>query len=123
MVLAIIFLVIFAGFTGLGIYRSIALVRTPMIEVDYKKFLSLQLAFIGVSVIAFLVASFGFHQWMGATPDALHIVELVFGTILFIGCLLVAINSFIVHYYGRNIPEKLDKWLFVALTVGFTVSS
>ena len=123
MILAIIFLVIFAGFTGFGIYRSIALIKTPMIEVDYKKFIFVQLALIGASVVAFLVASFGFHQWMGVNPDALHIVELVFGTLLFIGCLLVAINAFIVHYYGRNIPERLDKWLFVALTVGFTVSA
>lgn len=122
MVLAIIFLVLFAGLTGFGIYRSVSLVRTPMIEVDFKKFFLYQGALVGGAIIAFLVASFGFYQWLNATPDAVHVVELVFGTILFIGSLLVAINTFIVHYYGHNIPEKLDKWLFRFLTCGFTIA-
>ena len=122
MVLAIIFLVIFAGFTGFGIYRSIALTKTPMIEVNYKKFFLYQGGFVLAAAASFLVASFGFYQWLKATPDALHVVQLVFGALLFVGLLLVGINSFIVHYYGRNIPEKLDKWLFRVMLVSFSLS-
>ena len=39
MVLAIIFLVLFAICAGISIYQSVSLVKTPMIEVNYKSFL------------------------------------------------------------------------------------
>ena len=122
MILAIIFLILFAVFTGVSIYRSVNLIKSPMIEIDYQKFLK-QTAFIIVgAVISFLVASFGFYQWLKAKPDGLHVFELVIGAILFIGSLLTAINAFILHYYGKNIPTLLDKWLYRILMIGFAIS-
>ena len=123
MILAIIFLVIFAAFTGVSIFFAVSLVKTPMIEIDFKKYFLKAGVCIAGAVIAFLVASFGFYQWLNASPDALHIVQLVIGEILFIGGLLTAINCFIVHYYGKNIPEKLDKWLFRIQLVGYVVAT
>ena len=123
MVLAIIFLVLFAVLTGISIYFTVSLVKTPMIEIDYKKHFYKVGLFVIAAVISFLVASFGFYMWLKATPDALRVVQLVIGAILFIGGLLTAINCFIVHYYGRNIPEKLDKWLFRIQLIGFTVAT
>ena len=122
MILSIIFLVLFAGFIGVNIYFLRRLVRSAMIEVDFKSFFQKCALLVGGAVISFLVASFGFYQWLDASPDAIHIVQLVIGDILFIGGLLVAINCFVVHYYGKNIPEKLDKWLYILLMVCFTVS-
>jgi phosphatidylglycerol:prolipoprotein diacylglycerol transferase len=122
MILAIIFLVLFAVATGISIYFTVNLVKTPMIEVDYKKFLIKPAVCAGLAVISFLVASFGFYQWLKATPDALHIVELILGSILFSGGLLTAINCFILHYYGRNIPEKLDRWFFRIQLISFVVA-
>ena len=122
MILAIIFLVLFAIATGISIYFTVSLVKTPMIEVDYKKFLIKPAVCAGLAVISFLVASFGFYQWLKATPDALHIVELILGSILFSGGLLAAINCFILHYYGRNIPEKLDKLFFKIQLISFVVA-
>ena len=122
MVLAIIFLVLFAASAGISIYNSVKLVKTPMIEVNYGAFLKKNAIFVIGAVISFVVASFGFYMWLGASPDALHVVELVLGAILFSGCLFVAINTFILHYYGRNLPEQLDKWLFRIQMLGFTVA-
>ena len=122
MILAIIFLVLFVASAAVSIYFTATTVRTTMIELNYKKlFLKVGAGIIG-AVISFIVASFGFYMWLGATPDALHVIELVTGAILFIGCLFTAINTFILHYYGRNLPEKLDKWLFRIMLIGFTVS-
>ena len=122
MVLAIIFLVIFAGCTAFSVYRSIALVKTPMIEVDYKKHFLIDGAFIGGAAISFLVASFGFYQWLNAAPTAPYVVQLVIGALLFVALLLVGVNTFIIHYYGHNIPEKLNKWLFRIMIIGFGLS-
>ena len=123
MVLAIIFLVLFAVLTGISIYRSVNLVKSPMIEINYRDFLMKNALFVGGAVISFLVASFGFYMWLGASPDALHVVELVIGALLFSASLLIAINVFIIHYYGRNIPEQLDKWLYRLMMIGFSVST
>ena len=123
MILAIIFLVIFAACVGVNMYFAISLVKSPMIEIDFAKHFKKCTIFVAGAVISFLVASFGFYQWLNASPDALHIVELVLGEILFIGGLFVAINCFIVHYYGKNIPEKLDKALFRIQLIGFIVST
>ncbi len=122
MILSIIFLVLFAGCVGVNIFFLRKLVRSAMIEVDFKAFFLKCGLLVGGAVICFLVASFGFYQWLNASPDAIHIVQLVIGDILFIGGLLVAINCFTVHYYGKNIPEKLDKWLYILLMVCFTVA-
>ena len=122
MVLAIIFLVIFAGLLGFSIYKCVSLIKTPMIEVVFKRFIINQLIFIGGSVIAFIIASFGFYMWLKAEPDAIHVVQLVFGSLLMTLGLEVAIDAFIVHYYGHNIPEKLDKWLFRIIIIGFSVA-
>ena len=123
MVLTIIFLVLFAVLTGISIYRSVNLVKSPMIEINYRDFLMKNALFVGGAVISFLVASFGFYMWLGASPDALHVVELVIGALLFSASLLIAINAFIIHYYGRNIPEQLDKWLYRLMMIGFSVAT
>ena len=122
MILAIIFLVLFAIATGVSIYFTVSLIKTPMIEVDYKKFLIKPAIAVAAAVVSFLVASFGFYQWLNASPDAAHIVQLVVGAIFFIGGLLTAINCFILHYYGRNIPEKLDKLFFRIQLSAFIVA-
>ena len=123
MVLAIIFLVLFAGCTGFSIYRTVSLVKSPMIEIDFKKFLKETAFFVLGSVVTFLVASFGFYMWLKATPDFLHVFELVIGAILFIGPFLIAVHTFIIHYYGKNIPAELDKWLFRVQLIGYTVAA
>ena len=122
MILSIIFLVLFAGVVGFNIYRCVHLVKSAMIEVDFKSFLKQNAILVAAEIGCFLVASFGFYQWLNVSPDFIHVFQLVLGAILFIGGLMVAINCFIVHYYGKNIPEKLDKWLYILLMVGFTVA-
>ena len=123
MILAIIFLVIFAACVAASIYFLVNLVKSPMIEIDYKKFFIKNGVIAIGAVISFLVASFGFYLWLNASPDYIHVFQLVIGAILFIGGLLTAINCFSVHYYGKNIPEKLDKWLFRIQLISFIITA
>ena len=119
MVLAIIFLVLFAICAGISIYLSVTLVKTPMIEVNYKGFLLKSGAFVVSAAISFLVAAFGLAMWTNATLDFWHGFQLAAGSLLFAATFFGAVNCFIIHYYGRNIPELLDKWLFRAIVIGF----
>ena len=122
MILAIIFLVLFLAFAGVGIYFSISLVKSPISEIDYKKPIIRNLLLNAGSAVSFLVASFGFYQWLNASPDALHVVQLVIGALLFAFCLFTAINAFTIHYYRKGIPEKLDNWLFRIIIIGFVLA-
>ena len=117
MALMIIFLVLFAICAGVSIYLSVRLVRTPMIEVDYRKqFLKTGL-FIGGAIVSFIVASFGLYLHSHYNADFWHVFQLIVGAIFFVAALLIGVNGFIIHYYGRSIPEKLDKWLFRTLII------
>ena len=122
MILSIVFLVIALGFAGYSIYRSIVLVKTPMVEVNYKDFFKKNAYFLAGGIVSFIAASFFFVLRNEQALDFLHVFQLVLGGILFFGCLFIAINVFIVHYYGRNIPELLDKWFFRIILIGFTAS-
>ena len=123
MALAIIFLILFAICVIVSIYRTVNLVKSPMVEPDYKDFLTKNALFVVGAMISFLVASFGFYMWLNAKPDGLHVFELVIGALLFSGSLLTAIITFILHYYGKNIPELLDKWLFRVQMIGFITAT
>ena len=122
LILSIVFLVISLALAGVSIYRSISLVRTPMIETNFKKFFVKSSYFVGGAIVSFIVASLFFVLRNGQALDFAHVFQLIVGGILFIGSFYIAINVFIIHYYGRNIPEKLDKWLFRSIIIGFTSS-
>ena len=119
---AIVLLVISLALAGVSFYRSVKLVKTAMIEVNYKDFFVKSGYFLDGSVALFIGFSFMFAFRNGAVIDIAHILQLAFGSLLFYAPLVIAINAFIIHYYGKNIPEKLDKWLFRTIIIGFTAS-
>ena len=122
LILSIVFLVISLALAGVSIYRSVTLVKTPMIEINFKDFFKKNAYFLIGGVIGFVVASIFFVLRKEETLDFIHVFQLVLGGIFFYLALFVAINVFIIHYYGKNIPEKLDKWLFRTIIIGFTAS-
>ena len=93
MILSIVFLVLFAAYAAVGIVFTVQTVRTPMIEYNYKRLFTRVGISIAGAIAFFIAASFGFYMWLGATPDAVHVIQLVLGAILFIGTLFTAINT------------------------------
>ena len=122
MVLAIIFLVLFAVSAGISIYRTINLVKSPMIETDFAGFIKKNVLFVTAATVCFVVAAFGIALWTKAELDFLHGFELAVGSLFFSAGFFTAVNCFVLHYYGRNIPEGLDKWLFRIIIIGFCVA-
>ena len=121
-VFASIFAVLFIAALAIGLYFTISLVRTPMIEVNYKKHFMKVGITLAAAVVFFIAASLFVYLILQVTPSIVYVVQLILGGLLFSGGLLIAINFFILHYYGRNLPEKLDKWLFRIQIIGFTVA-
>ena len=119
---AIILLVISLALAGISFYRSVRLVKTAMIEVNFKDFFIKSGYFVDGAVACFIGFSFMFAFRNGAILDIAHILQLALGSLLFIAPLFIAINAFIIHYYGKNIPENIDKWLYRTVLIGFTAS-
>lgn len=119
MIIALIFMVAFAALAGYGIYQAVTFIKSPVVTKQFRPFIIKQLIFIGAAAIAFLVMSFGFYMWLEANPTPLYVVQLVVGGLLFPSVLLIAINSFIIHYYNKQTPQELDKWLYRIIFIGF----
>ena len=122
MIPTIIFFVIFLALAGVSVYRSVALVKTPMIEIKFCDFFKKSAYFLAGAVATFIASSFFLATRGGNRPDGLHFFEIIVGGLLLPSTFFIAINAFIIHYYGRNIPEALDKWLFRTILIGFTAS-
>ncbi|MCQ2802749.1 MAG: prolipoprotein diacylglyceryl transferase [Bacilli bacterium] len=116
LVLAIIFTVLGLGLFGFSIYKSVTIVKNPSPKtINYKnevlKISYLVLA-IGISsVLAFLFMS----KNNGYNISTGEYFELIFGGFLFGVALPSLIDSFIIHYYGKEIEKKIDKILFTSL--------
>ena len=119
LVLFIIGLVIAIGSLGYLLYQTITLVKSPMLAIDFKKTLSKYAIFAGVFVVGLLVLLIGIPLWLNWTLIGWEWVCVILGG-LFTGItMMLSLETFIIHYYGHNLPEKLDKWLFRILVVSF----
>lgn len=116
LILAIVFTVLGLGVFAFTIYRSYTIVKNPSPKtIDYKKeVIKLCYLILGIgicSTLAFLFMS----KNNGYDISTGEYFELIFGSFLFGISLPVLVNSFIIHYYGKEVEEKLNKSLFISL--------
>ena len=118
-ILFIIAALITLGGLGYLLYLTISLVRSPMIEVDYKKLLQKYAIFAGVFVVGLALLCVAIPLWNNWHLAPWEWACVIIGA-LFTGALgVISLETFIIHYYGKNLPEKLNKGLFIALMVAF----
>ena len=119
LVLFIIGLVIAVGGLGYLLYQTITLVKSPMLAIDFKQTLTKYGIFAGVFVVGLVVLLIGIPLWLNWSLAPWEWVCVILGG-LFTGITAVlSLETFIIHYYGKNLPEKLDKWLFITLMISF----
>lgn len=107
------------GILGYGVYKMIGVIRsnTPLATnypLEIKKLLFLSIA---VSISTLLVFVF-LSIYQGYPLKAGEWVELIFGSLLFGFGVPAFVYTFFTHYYGKEIPQKLDKLLFYGIFVG-----
>ena len=112
-IFASLFTVICLGVFGYGIYRTVKIIKNPMPgTIDYKKEIIklsyLLLASSVASLVAFIFTSYA-GSWSISVGEWF---EMVFGSLLFAGSFEIFVYSFMLHYYGKEEPLKLKKWLF-----------
>lgn len=119
LILFIIAALIVVGCLGYLLYLTITLVRSPMFEVNYQKTLQKYAIFAGGFVLGLVLLFIAIPLWNNWKVAGLEWACIIIGA-LFTGALgVVSLETFIIHYYGKNLPEKLNKWLFIILMVAF----
>ena len=118
LVLMILAIALTLGIFSYGIYKMVKMIKsnTPLATnylLEAKKLFFFALA-TGISTLLIFVF-LCMHQ--GYKLNAGEWVELIFGSIFFGFGLPAFIYSFFTHYYGKEIPEKVNKLLFISIFV------
>ena len=118
LVFMILAIVLTLGIFVYGIYKMVQVIKsnTPLatnypLEVKRMLFYSLATSISTMLIFIFL------SMYQGYKLNAGEWVELIIGSMLF-GCGLPAfVYAFFTHYYAKEIPEKLNKYLFGSIFV------
>ena len=113
LVLMIVAIVIALGVFGYGIYRVMKLVKSPTPRANNYPFEVRCLAFFSIAISIATLLIFVFLSIYHVYPlTGGEWTELLFGSLLFGLGLSSGTYAFILHYYAKEVPEKLNKWLF-----------
>lgn len=82
-----------------------------------------KLLYIGASFsISLVLMLVSIYWWNKINPEWYELLQTIVGGLIFGFSTFIGYNFFVLHYYGKGIPEKLDKQLYIFLMVGITVS-
>ena len=119
----IIFSVVFVGVFGFSYFKVRKLVKHPMPKtINYPNEAKRLLYLMGAEAVSFLLIFVFFTMWKSCSLTVGEWFELVFGGLI-IGFLVPTfILSFYLHYYGKEIPEKFNKYLFITVIASGVVT-
>ena len=120
LVLMIILFIASLGVLGFGIYKMVNIIKSPTplatnYVLEIKKLGFLSLATVVATTLGFIFLA----MWQNYPMNAGEWVELIFGSTLFSCGLCSFIYAFGIHYYAKEVPEKLNKVLFYSIFGAF----
>ena len=114
-------LVAFGAF-GFAIYKAVNLLKDRRQTIDYKEYGKWILSMLAVFVVLFTLGLLSIYLWNNYAATWENYLQAIFGGLLFSASIGVGTISFIVHYYKKNLPSKLDKYLFYSLMIAIPVA-
>lgn len=121
-ILFIIFALLGAGILGFSIYKAVKLVKNPLPNLVNYPLEVTKIGYLIAGCTVSFVLMFVFIAMRNAYPLTKgEWAELIFGSLIFAGCTGIALNTFIVHYYGKEIPTKLNKGLYISMISSFVL--
>lgn len=119
LVLFIVFAIATLVTGGICVYSSVSANKSPL-KVDYKSLLKKEGILIGAFAVCFTMMMISIYWWASIKPTSYELFASIVGGLFFSLTGMVSLNTFLLHYYGKNVPEKLDKWFFRILVISFT---
>ena len=125
MVLGIVLFIFFgisvAGLGFLIVKRCVEILR-PITHVDYKGFIKVNALLTAGFAALFTAMLSTIYLWAKITPTTRDILSTIFGGFLFSYMGFASLQLFMIHYYGKDVPQDLDKWLFRSLCIAFPLT-
>ena len=121
----VMFIIFAVATIGVGVYSfidKINLVKSKMIDVNFKKVTLSTCLFNGIFAVSFVLMLVGGMLWGEFGADAIHWIILIIGGLLFGFSLPTAVQFFILYYWGKNIDEKWHKFYFMSFIGLFIVA-
>ena len=104
-----------------SILKSKEVITNTITKINFKDYFIKNGIYGGVFTLGMLFMFLSIYLWAGLNPNALEIVQTIFGSLGFGILGYISLHSFLLHYYGKKIPDNLNKWLFRALMIAFPI--
>ena len=119
--LFIIFAVIAVVGMVISILKTKDVINNTITKINFKSYF-LRNGLFGLAFALSLTAMFlSIYAWANISPKAGEVVQTIFGALLFGALGYISLHTFLLHYYGKKIPDNLNKWFFRALMIAFPI--
>ena len=122
LVLFIVFALIAVIIFAINLYTSVVTVKSPLTKINYIAIVKKELAFSVAFAISFTMMLVSIYWWNNIHARTYQYLSTIFGGSLFAFSFSVGLNAFILHYYGKNIPESINKWLYRFMIIGLCLA-
>ena len=113
-------LVVIASLT-FSIFVTKDVKNNTVTKINFKKYF-LHNGLLGGGFTLGLIGLFmSIYLWANISPTSLEVIQTIFGTLGFGVLGFISLHTFILHYWGKKIPEDVDKWLFRSLMIAFPI--
>ena len=107
---------------GFAIYKATNLLKDRRQTINYKEYAKWIIPCLVTFSVLFTLALLSIYIWNGYEATWQNYLQAIFGGLLFSASIGIGTISFIVHYYKKNLPTKLDKYLFYSLMIAIPVA-
>ena len=121
LVLFIISSLIVIGSLIFSIFISKDVKDNTVTKINFKKYF-LHNGLLGGGFTLGLIGLFmSIYLWAKINPTSSEVIQTIFGALGFGALGFISLHTFILHYWGKKIPENIDKWFFRSLMIAFPV--
>ena len=106
-----------------SVYKAVNLVKDKRQTINYRDYFRWIIPCLAIFSVLFTLGLLSIYIWNGYTASWENYLQAIFGGLIFSSSLGVGVNAFIIHYYKKGLPEKLDKVLFYSLMAAIPVVS
>ena len=117
----IIFALAVIGLLIYSIFVSKDVMNNTITKINFKAYF-LKNGLIGGGFALSIMGMFLFiYVWAKITPTPIEIISTIFGSLGFGILGFISLHAFLLHYYGKKIPQDIDKRFFRSLMIAFPI--
>ena len=119
--LFIVSALIVLGTLTYSIFKTKDVITNTVTKIDFPSYFKVNGLLGGGFTLGLIGMFLSIYLWANITPLPLEIVQTIFGSLGFGALGFVSLHTFLLHYYGKKIPENYDKWFFRTLMIAFPI--